>query len=39
MRILVVVSSGMKSAKGSVFKVKMKDVAGGEGGIRTHGPL
>ena len=39
MRILIVARSGMKSAKGSVFKVKMKNVADGGGGIRTHVPF
>ena len=36
MRILVVSGLGMKSTGDSVFKAKMEDVSGGEGGIRTH---
>ena len=36
MRILVVSGLHMKSTKDSVCKAKMKDVTGGEGGIRTH---
>ena len=36
MRISIVSGSGMKSTKDSVFKAKIKDVSGGEGGIRTR---